>query len=193
MSRPKEFKKSDVLLKAMKIFWDKGYEGTSISDLTEKMNISRSSLYETFGDKHELFIEALEFYLSMTHVKKNENFSKAKNVKIGMYDFFKNAIDFILNEVNPGGCFYTNTVTSLAMTDKKVKTILQKNLEKQENDFFDYLEKGKQKGEIMVTLDTRQLARYFVALLRGITVIARIKKDRIILEDIVNVGMKVLN
>ncbi len=97
MSRPKEFKKSDVLLKAMKIFWDKGYEGTSISDLTEKMNISRSSLYETFGDKHELFIEALEFYLSMTHVKKNENFSKAKNVKIGMYDFFKNAIDFILH------------------------------------------------------------------------------------------------
>jgi len=62
IGRSKEFDKVDVLHKAMLVFWEKGYETTSIPDLLEAMKISRSSLYETFVDKETLYVEALRHY-----------------------------------------------------------------------------------------------------------------------------------
>lgn len=62
MPRPKSFDPDTALAKAMTVFWDKGFDAASISDLTEAMGINRFSLYDTFGDKHTLYIKALESY-----------------------------------------------------------------------------------------------------------------------------------
>ncbi|MGG4128868.1 helix-turn-helix domain-containing protein [Paenibacillus illinoisensis] len=60
MARSKEFEENVVLEKAMKLFWEQGYEKTSIADLVEHMGIHRRSLYDTFGDKHTLFLKAMD-------------------------------------------------------------------------------------------------------------------------------------
>jgi len=62
MPRPKSFDPDTVLTKAMGVFWEKGYDAASISDLTAAMGINRFSLYDTFGDKHELYLKALDAY-----------------------------------------------------------------------------------------------------------------------------------
>ena len=62
MARPREFDRADALSKAMAVFWLKGYAATSTADLLEAMQIGRQSMYDTFGDKHALYLEALQHY-----------------------------------------------------------------------------------------------------------------------------------
>ncbi|MEK9754967.1 MAG: helix-turn-helix domain-containing protein, partial [Rhodospirillaceae bacterium] len=62
MARPREFNREQVLERAMQVFWSKGYAATSMRDLTEAMGLSKSSLYDTFGSKHDLFLESIDFY-----------------------------------------------------------------------------------------------------------------------------------
>ena len=62
MARPREFDANDALEQAMQVFWDKGYQSASLNALTEAMGISKSSFYEAFGSKHELYLSALEHY-----------------------------------------------------------------------------------------------------------------------------------
>ena len=62
MARQKEFDRDEVLHKAMEVFWMRGYEGTSIQDLVKYMGINRQSIYDTFGDKHTLFLQSLDRY-----------------------------------------------------------------------------------------------------------------------------------
>src|ERR1700730_2144482 len=62
MARQKEFDRDEVLHKAMEVFWSRGYEASSIQDLVKRMGINRQSLYDTFGDKHTLYLQALDRY-----------------------------------------------------------------------------------------------------------------------------------
>ncbi|HEX9701827.1 MAG TPA: TetR/AcrR family transcriptional regulator, partial [Rhodospirillales bacterium] len=62
MPRPREFETSEALNQAMQVFWTKGYEATSLADLIGAMNLSKSSFYDTFGSKHEVFLAAIEHY-----------------------------------------------------------------------------------------------------------------------------------
>jgi TetR/AcrR family transcriptional repressor of nem operon len=64
MARTKDFDENEVLSKAIQLFWFKGYNGTSMQDLVDGLGISRSSLYDTYSDKHTLFVKALESYQS---------------------------------------------------------------------------------------------------------------------------------
>ena len=63
MGRPREFNENEALESAMQVFWAKGYDGASLGELTSAMGLSKSSLYDTFGSKHELFIAAVERYI----------------------------------------------------------------------------------------------------------------------------------
>lgn len=71
MGRTKEFDREQVLRKAMIVFWEKGYEGASIPDLLKSMELSRSSMYETFQDKQTLYYEAIQQYKKMSQKKRD--------------------------------------------------------------------------------------------------------------------------
>lgn len=193
MARPKEFDRDIALQKAMLTFWDKGYEGTSIADLTEAMDISRSSLYETFGDKHDLFLEALTHYLTQTDRKRAHYFANATSVKQGIHTFFQGIIQFILDDKHPNGCFYTNTATAIGTLNEDIRAIIKHSSEKMEQDLYNFFLYGQQSGELRMDKDIRALARYFVGLIRGVSVMARIQTNREALVDIIEVGLKVLD
>src|ERR1700749_3312923 len=72
MARTKDFDENEVLKKAVCLFWDKGYNGTSMQDLVEGLGISRSSLYDTFGDKHQLYLKALQSYKQAEASKRDQ-------------------------------------------------------------------------------------------------------------------------
>ncbi|MDT8903515.1 TetR/AcrR family transcriptional regulator [Anaeroselena agilis] len=192
MARPKEFDRNDVLQKAMKIFWAKGYEGTSVADLTAGMGISRSSLYETFGDKPDLFREALEHYQNLTGRKRAAVFAAADSVKQGMTELLGGVIRFALDKDLPGGCFYTNTATALGTLDEHILGMITAGAARLEEDIFAFLVKGQESGEIAPEKDCRALARFFVGVIRGMSVVARVNGNREVLEDMATVALETL-
>lgn len=192
MARPKEFKREEALKEAMKVFWTKGYDSTSISDLTKAMGISRSTMYETFGDKQKLFIETMNCYSHLIGSRRTDIFNNSKSVKQGLKDYFNERINMALDEKYPGGCFITNTATSLETADERVKAAIKLSSEKIENEFYALLELGKLKGEIEENKDIRAIARFLLGLVSGINVVARIQKDRSALEDMVKCALEIL-
>jgi TetR/AcrR family transcriptional repressor of nem operon len=193
LARPKAFDKETALQKAMNIFWSKGYDGTSISELTAAMKISRSSMYETFGDKETLFCEALTYYLELNGKRRDYMLNKAASVKQGLQDFFGSVIVFLLSDNYPNGCFYTNTITSLGTLQENVHEILRLAAQQREDSLYTLFERGQRSGEIQPDKDIRALARFFEAAVRGISVAANIQKDRKALDDIVKVALEVLD
>jgi TetR/AcrR family transcriptional repressor of nem operon len=193
MARPKAFDQDKALQKAMHIFWDKGYDGTSMSDLTAAMGLSRSSLYETFGDKQDLFHAALEHYIRVMDLKRARLFAKAGSAQQGLRDYFRGAVDFVLSEDHPVGCFYTNTAIAHEQLDKRVQGLIKQGMDKQEEDFYRLLADGKKNHTLGPDKESRSLAKFFVGLIRGIGVVARIHQDRKTLDEIMQVGLKVLD
>src|ERR1700755_2679328 len=105
MARTKDFDENEVLCKAIDLFWRKGYNGTSMQDLVDGLGISRSSLYDTYGDKHTLFIKALESYKGTNAVKFGDIISNSGTAK----ETIKKILEFItgglLEDECHKGCF----------------------------------------------------------------------------------------
>src|SRR6478672_1527424 len=112
MARHKEFDCAEVLEKAMEVFWARGYEAASIQDLVEHMGINRQSLYDTFGDKHTLYLQALDRYLEVEGRKIAELLEQPGSVKRNVRRLFETAIDRSLADRR--GCFMNNAMSELA-------------------------------------------------------------------------------
>ena len=193
IARPKEFDRITALQTAMRVFWARGYEGTSVDDLITAMEISKSSLYQSFGNKQDLFLEAINFYLEFTDRKRNAVFSNATSVKEGMSTFLHGLTRFILAPDHPRGCFYTNTATALGTLDQQIHTVILRGSNKMEDDFYQFFLQGQLRGEFAPGKDLHALAKFFVGLVRGISVFARIQNDPKALEDRVEVGLQTLD
>jgi len=193
MARPKEFERKEVLTQAMKIFWLKGYEGTSLPDLIEAMAISRSSLYDTFGDKRQLFCETIEYYGTMVRQRHSEILVSAPSLRQGIACFLQEIIDIAVHEDYPGGCFFTNTATALVTADQEIREIIRGSAEKMEDELAAFIAQWQEHGELAAGRDARSLARFFVALATGMNVDARRRCNRGVLEDMAKEALTVLN
>jgi TetR/AcrR family transcriptional repressor of nem operon len=192
MARPKAFDRKTALQQATRIFWSKGYAGTSISHLTRGMGLSRSSLYASFGGKQALFLESLAGYIEAVDQRRTQSLSASPFTKENLRQYFQGVIAFTMRADLPGGCFFTNTAIALPGSSQRVLALINRSAFRQEQDLFQCLEKGKKTGEIAPTKNTRQLARFFVSLLRGISVLARIKKDPKDLNALVSIALQTL-
>ncbi|MEC1261305.1 TetR/AcrR family transcriptional regulator [Bacillus swezeyi] len=184
MGRSKEFVREEALRAAMKTFWSKGYDGTSIPDLMHSMGISRSSLYETFGDKQSLLNEAAIYYSQLVGEKRRSILANAKTVKEGLTDYFRYHREVALAENWPGGCLITNLSIYYAYLDEETKTLVMESMGKLEEAFYNFLEKGKETGELSSTLNSRKTARLLLAINHGMNVVSRVKGESCFLEDI---------
>ena len=189
MARQKEFDRADALRRALELFWTRGYDGTSVNDLTLAMGLSRSSLYETFGDKQELFLEAITRYIASMDSRRTAVLAGAGPVRDRLARYFAGAVTFLLDPARPGGCFFTNTAIALDSMDARVRAAIRKGDARQEADFRACIEEGQRTGELARRDDPRAVARFLVGLLRGLTVLARMHRDRKTLEDVVAVGL----
>src|ERR1700709_2334201 len=124
MARTKDFDEQEVLNKAVCLFWHKGYNGTSMQDLVDGLGISRSSLYDTYGDKHALFIKALESYQAVNSDKMCSIMNNAGSAR----EVIKNLLEFITNgllkDVEQKGCFMVNAEVEVAPHDQEVNEMI---------------------------------------------------------------------
>lgn len=187
MARTKEFNEDQALDKAIEIFWHKGYNGTSAQDLVTHLGLSRSSLYDTFGDKQKLFSQSLQRYQKQSQDQIVELLEVSKNIKETLHDIFKQAVIESLQDRITKGCFMVNSSVELAMHDEEIAKIVKSNSQKMEEVFTNAVKKGQAAGHISKATDAKALARFIFNTYSGIRVLARTgERDKQVYDDIVN-------
>ncbi|MDB5141760.1 MAG: comR 2 [Mucilaginibacter sp.] len=192
MARTKDFDENEVLSKAVCLFWHKGYNGTSMQDLVDGLGISRSSLYDTYGDKHALFIRSLESYKEMSSTKMNDIINHSASAK----DAIKKLLDLttldLIRDEQHKGCFLVNAAVEVASHDADVKSVIDHNDQQIEDSFYKAIKKGLDSGEISSKQDARALARFIFNTVKGIRVSSKSVTDKRVFDDIIKLTMSVL-
>ena len=192
MARTKDFNEEEVLEKALNIFWQKGYNGTSMQDLVDGLGISRSSMYDTYTDKYSLFILALERYRERTAREMMQMINQAASPKAVIKKIFQSIVTESLFDKVQRGCFLVNTCVENATHDKAVAKIVNENMQDFEDAFYHAIKKGQEIGEIMNRNDARALARFVINNINGIRISAKAGADKKVYEDVMKVTLSVL-
>ena len=179
MARPKEFDRDSALELAMMVFWEKGFEATSVQDLVERMGINRGSLYDTFGDKHSLYLEALRYYERSRGSEGVKLLDSEPSGRRAIEQFFDEVVDRCFGERGGCGCFLANTIVERAQHCAKTSEHCCK--------------RARDDSEITSSVRPREMARFFVNSFVGILVLAKASPERRLLKDITRVTLSVLD
>ena len=185
MGRKISFNKEHALNKAMHLFWEKGYDATYISDLIETMGISRSTLYDSFGDKDALFKLVLEQYKNYGSQKRNLLFSDT-NTKESLKSFFYQHIEKCYSDDIPKGCIITNSSLLIGQIDPSIEEILINAFNELEKAFKQVIEEGKKKGEISQEDDTELVAYSLLSLNHSLNLMSMYKKEKKLAYNLVD-------
>lgn len=192
MARTKDFNEDEVLDKALAIFWQKGYNGTSMQELVDGLGISRSSMYDTYTDKYTLFTKSLERYREKTAAEMMYLISEGSSAKAGIKKMLQSVVNESVCDKSPRGCFIVNTCVESAPHDKAIAKILQQNMQDAEEVFYLAIKKGQESGEIPGRNDARALARFIINTINGIRVTAKAGTDKKVYDDVVKVALEAL-
>ncbi|ODG91772.1 MULTISPECIES: TetR/AcrR family transcriptional regulator [Bacillaceae] len=191
MARSKEFDEKAVLRKAMELFWEQGYEKTSMQDLVDHMGINRRSMYDTFGDKRSLFLASLNHYEELIVNEMESIISSTSSIKQAIRDVFI----FILNSIEqyPKGCLSVNTAIELSLLDKEIGRIVTKMFNRTEDMFNDLIKRGQTSGELSKEIDSDNTSRFLHNNLVGIRVLIKTNYNKKELEGIITLALSVLD
>jgi TetR/AcrR family transcriptional repressor of nem operon len=181
--RPREFDETKVLERAMQYFWSRGYEGAALADLLDAMGISRQSLYDTFGNKRQLFIRSIEHYravhLSQALALLRAEGSQLENVKATMRFFERLAADRRCR-----GCLVANALVEVAPHDEEIAALLEETLDLLETEVKKALERARSNGELGDGKSPRVLARALTNAMIGMAVSGKLRRGPATLRDI---------
>jgi TetR/AcrR family transcriptional repressor of nem operon len=189
--RPKGFERDQVLARARDVFWAGGYDGTSLDDLTAAMGIGRASLYAEFGDKHSLFVEALDRYRRERLAQMTEALESAPSVQAGIEALLRGTVKGLWSDEGRRGCLLVNSIAELAASDPAVAARAAESFERTAALFRSVLERGVRSGELKQSLDVDATAHYLAGTLNGLRLLAKVS-DRKVADDIVDVTLRTL-
>ena len=185
MPRKKEFDVDTVLNRAMEAFWARGYEATSLNDLLDCMQIQRASLYNAFGNKHSLFLDALRRYDIIYRQAQIEKLLKMPSPRQAILSYFEDAVTAVVVHGARNGCFLINTALELSPHDPEVAEVIRKAFHHTEHKFFrKMIEKGRAMGEIDKSVVPTSTARALLGLLTGLVVLSRSLPEKLLLQAI---------
>jgi len=184
MPLQKQFDVQKALDSAMDVFWTNGYEATSMQDLLQCMGINRGSFYDTFGCKHDLFLEALRRFDQMHREDEFRVLSEKESAREAIISLFQHVTQECTCSAGKKGCFLVNTALELSPRDKDAAAIVQQAFHDTELFFRRLIRRGQKQGEIPATVKPTQTARALLALLIGMRVLARASSPREVLVAI---------
>ena len=183
MPRAKSFDPDVALDRAVEQFWRAGYDGTSMVQLLESMGISRQSLYDTFGDKHRLFLAALDRYRAMVGQGLRAKLEQPEAPLEGLRVGFAWVREQVLDDPEHRSCLMANAALELGQHDEEVRARVATHLADTEELFFATLERARARGELNETQDTRALARFLTTTIHGLGIMARGGASEAALDD----------
>ncbi|ANY68375.1 transcriptional regulator [Paenibacillus sp. BIHB 4019] len=193
MARLREFNEEQALDAALQIFWEKGFEATSLSDLTAAMGIQRPSIYAAFGDKKSLFEAALRKYTREHAAHVRASLQKKASVKEAFRAFFEQKLNKEYREGPSMGCFCLNTMVELSPHDEKFEILTREHQMYLTVIFEETIERGISTGELDSNINAKGLAQTLVVSLIGLTVLMKARPDRSFVDNSMNMILSLLD
>lgn len=160
VGRPRGFDVEDVLKKAIKVFWAKGYDGTSMRDLTDAMGVNAPSIYATFGDKKRLFLTAIKTYIKDEDEKLFAPFDDEPDIEKAVTAFLNNSLSYIEDkDAEVLGCFITSCVQSSAGHVDGARELLHKVIANAEDRIEARFDLEKSNGCLPESFPSKERAR----------------------------------
>jgi AcrR family transcriptional regulator len=187
--RPRSFDRDQALRVAMELFWERGYEATSVGDLTGAMGINKPSLYAAFGCKEQLFREALALYGraeggDVARAREQEPTARAAVEAI----LRLNARAYTRKD-KPPGCMIVLASMLGAPENEKVRRMLCENRQAAQADLCRRIERGMAEGDVPAGADAAGIAAFYTTVLQGLSVQARDGASRAVLDSVVDQAM----
>lgn len=171
MGRPRAFDRDEALMKAVDVFWNQGFEATSMTDLQKALGIGRQSLYDTFGDKRALFEEALDRYVDMG----DEMLESVLPPDAGAKQI-REHFTFTVHRLTQGeprmGCLMMRTCMERAQQDPKAAEMATRGLATMRRLFARALTNAKARGEVPASTDAEETSGFLVSQIAGLSVLA---------------------
>jgi len=191
MARPREFDRDTALQRAIEVFAAHGFEGTSTPMLLEAMKIGRQSLYDTFGDKRRLYIEALRRYSEDSTGATLSAMFASDAVLEGIERALLGFVDDAVSGAAPA-CLGIHAVTEFGTSEPDVRAVTDAVGHRTLLAFESRLRDGVERGELAADLDPAAAAQFLLATLSGLKVAARGGASRAVLHGIVGVALRAL-
>lgn len=171
--RPKCFNEQQALQKAMLLFWEHGYEATSISELTHALELTAPSLYSSFGDKAELFYKCIDYYLAHEACPIETIFLEARTAKVAFELFLYDNVQRLVQPDKPSGCMLVVATMNCSDNAQAIQhNILEKRLQIKQR-LLDRLMQGVASGDLAATAPLQEMADFYATVLQGLTMQAR--------------------
>jgi AcrR family transcriptional regulator len=190
LGRPRSFNRELALDAAMRIFWSQGYEGASLTALTNAMGINRPSLYAAFGDKAGLFREAVARYGTGPgrYVRRALGQAKARQVAEML---LRGAVAVAADTANPGGCLWVQGALVASTEGDPIRKEMTALRDGGTAQVQDRLERARREGDLPAETDVQSLTLFLVSVMNGISVQAVSGRSREALNEVVDLALKV--
>ena len=173
MARQKEFDPDAALDRALDLFWERGYEATSMADLVEHLGIGRASLYATFGSKHELYLKALDRYLLKVDPSPLEFLSRPGPALPLVRALVMRYAHEAAGDTKRRGCMMANAAAERLPADRLVARRVEMAWDGLEAALATALHRAQAQGELSAEKDPRSLARFFLVFLQGLKLVSK--------------------
>ncbi len=191
MGRPREFDEDFALEAAMRLFWERGYEGTSLHDLTEVMGVNRASLYATFGDKESLFLKALARYGDGPTSYLKFALKEPTAVQV-IESIFRGSVNVLGDPTNPRGCLSTQGALATGPAAASVKQALIDWRKAGEAQLQERLKRAKVEGDLPATTNIADLTRFVSTIWYGLGVLAANGDSKVEMKRVTDLALKML-
>jgi AcrR family transcriptional regulator len=191
--RPRKTDPAAVLDTAMRVFWQKGFEATSMSDLVTATGMAKPGLYATFGDKEALFTQALTHYFNELGSPLLNDLSRSADP---LHVVVRRSLDAVaasaLDKAGPGGCFVVNSVVECAHGPGSLEELVRAFDRKRRSAFVDRFRAAQRRGELPGDVDAKAMGEFFAGQAVALAVMARTGANRKSLDRVIDVAMTVI-
>lgn len=184
MARPKSFDQEKAMLNAMQLFWQTGYEATSVKDLERVTGLKTSSLYNTFGGKEQFFLNILKHYSEFVIGGRMKRYLIQDDPIKSIRDFFTTCFTGLPEGQEGIACLLVNTATEMAAHNENIRDIVIQNETKLREGFKACLDKAKQQNRLSMRHDSNVLASQLVITLNGLLVSSKAIKNNEKMKEI---------